>query len=253
MIFITKKKILDLLPYLISLFFIFALWSFLSFLVKSDLILPPPLKVFRTLFLLLKTQKFWISLFFTFLRILISVLISMILGSLIGILTANFKFFDRFFAIPLGIFRSVPVAAFILAAFFWFNSDFLPVFACVLMTLPVMAGSVKGGILSTPSQMLFLAKCHNFGFVKTVRYFQWPYAKSSFLEGLYQVFAMSWKVISACEILCLPKYAVGSLMQKSQIHLETSEVIAQTIALVFFSMIFQILLQKIIKMTKNQN
>ena len=61
-------------------------------------------------------------------------------------------------------------------------------------------------------------------------------------NGLLSTFGIIWKVVAAGEVLCLPKFAVGTMMQRAQVHLETSLVIAQTVVLVTFSFILERLL-----------
>ena len=48
-------------------------------------------------------------------------------------------------------------------------------------------------------------------------------------------FGLTWKVVAAGEVLSLPKYAAGTMLQKAQVHLETSTVIAVAIILVLVS------------------
>ena len=51
--------------------------------------------------------------------------------------------------------------------------------------------------------------------------------------------------LAAGEVLSLPHYAAGTLMQKAQVHLETAEILASTFVLVILSLIFQKILTKI--------
>ncbi len=60
-----------------------------------------------------------------------------------------------------------------------------------------------------------------------------PSAIDSWAFGSSAAFGLSWKVVAAGEVLSLPKFALGSLMQTSQVHLETADVMALALILVF--------------------
>ena len=59
------------------------------------------------------------------------------------------------------------------------------------------------------------------------------------MNGMVSTFGLTWKVVAAGEVLSLPKYAAGTLLQRGQVHLETSSVIAVTIVLVTVSFIIE--------------
>lgn len=63
---------------------------------------------------------------------------------------------------------------------------------------------------------------------------------------------MEWKVVTAGEVLSLPKKALGTQLFQSQIHLESSEVLAISIIIIIvtFSFILENLLKKIFKNEK---
>ena len=67
----------------------------------------------------------------------------------------------------------------------------------------------------------------------------------AFLAGAESAFGLAWKVVAAGEVLSIPHYATGSLMQLAQVHLETCDVLAVTLALVLISWLLESALRKI--------
>ena len=242
------KKVRTLLAYILSLVVIVAAWFIIARIIKAELILPSPVNVFSSVAGLVKSQTFWRAFAHTFLRVIISFAITVVLGTLIGIACGFSSFTRDFFELPLAIIRATPVVAFILIALFWFKSGTVPVFVCVLMTLPIMTTAVANGFTKSDEKLLGMAKVFNFSRGQVFRYIQLPSLVPFFLNGMVSTFGLSWKVVAAGEVLSLPKYAAGTMLQKAQVHLETSTVMAVAILLVVVSFLLEQLFMLAVKL-----
>ena len=226
---------------IISPFFLLLIWYLLSALINAPLILPYPHSVIKRLFQLSSTLVFWKAFCFTFLRVVISFCISLITGFLLGLLAADKPAFKAFLAFPLELIRATPLIALILPALFWFTSGTVPVFVAVLMCLPVMITASYNGFEHNAENIekLFKANTREFTGIKAFRYIRLPAALPSLLSGAESSFGLAWKVVAAGEVLSIPRYSAGSLMQKAQVHLESADVLAITLMLVLISYICQ--------------
>ena len=233
------KRFRTATAYILSLVVIVAVWFIVSRIINAVLILPSPAKVFSSATILIKSSAFWRAFAHTFLRVIISFGITVVLGTIIGIACGLSSFTRDFFELPLAIIRATPVVAFILIALFWFKSGTVPVFVSVLMTLPIMTTAVSNGFTKTDQKLLGMAKVFNFSRSQIFRYIQLPSLVPFFLNGMVSTFGLSWKVVVAGEVLSLPKNAAGTMLQKAQVHLETSTVMAVAILLVFVSFIIE--------------
>lgn len=230
---INKTK--TIAAYILSVLVILAAWFFLSKLINAELILPSPLEVFSSMGSLVKTEAFWQAFAHTFLRVIISFVITVVLGTALGIAAGFSKFLRDFFELPLAVIRATPVVAFILIALFWFKSGTVPVFVSVLMTLPIMTTAVANGFSKADEKLMGMAKVFCFSRYQIFKYIQFPSLVPFLLNGMVSSFGLTWKVVAAGEVLSLPKYAAGTMLQKAQVHLETSTVIAVAIILVLVS------------------
>lgn len=230
---------------IISPFFLVLAWYAVSGIMNAPIILPYPHTVLFRLVELSFTAVFWKAFAFTFLRVIISFLISLIAGFFLGFFAADSKSFSAFLEFPLELLRATPIIALILPALFWFTSNIVPVFVAVIMCIPIVLTSSKKGFEhnSENQQKLFKAKSRGFTGYNAFRYIRVPCALPSVVSGAESAFGLSWKVVAAGEVLSIPRYAAGSLMQQAQIHLETSDVLAVTIALVVVSYILEKLLK----------
>ena len=82
---------------------------------------------------------------------------------------------------------------------------------------------------------------------KAFWYIRLPSAKKALDAGAESAFGICWKVVAAGEVLSLPRNAAGTMMQRSQVHLETAEVLAVTTILIITSLLTQKIFRKFIK------
>lgn len=242
---INKTK--TIAAYLLSIFVLLAAWFFLSKLINAELILPSPLEVFSSMGSLVKTKAFWQAFAHTFLRVIISFAITVVIGTALGIAAGFSKFLRDFFELPLAVIRATPVVAFILIALFWFKSGTVPVFVSVLMTLPIMTTAVANGFSKADEKLMGMAKVFCLTRSQIFKYIQFPSLVPFLLNGMVSSFGLTWKVVAAGEVLSLPKYAAGTMLQKAQVHLETSTVIAVAIILVLVSFVIERLFMYAVK------
>ena len=224
---------------------IICLWQIASLAINSPLILPSFFKVLQDFFSLLGTKSFYANLSATFLRVIESFCISLFLGTALGFLCGRFEWCKDLLSFPVAILRATPVVALILILAFSLSSASVPVAAAVLMTLPVIITNISEGVSQSLKNSKMKEMTRIFGFTKKQKTFYvllpklMPHLKSSVLSS----FGMTWKVVAAGEILSLPKRALGSELAKAQVHLETSRVLAFTLALILVSYFFESLLR----------
>lgn len=233
------KKILS---YCLSIITIFIIWILIAYKINAPLILPYPDEVFTSLINLVLTKKFWVAFAATFGRVILSFIMSILIGLIIGFLCGISDFAKDFFELPLSFMRSTPVVAVILVTMFWFNSKMVPVVVSILMALPIITTSVTTGLRQSSEKFLMMTKCYQLSGKQIFRYIKLPLLKPHFYNSCESIFGLCWKVVAAGEVLSLPRNGIGTIMQTSQVHLETSTVMAVTIVLVLVSFILQKLL-----------
>lgn len=228
----------------------FLLWYLLALLINSPLILPYPHIVITRLYSLAQTKTFWLAFAITSLRVFSAFLISLILGFFTGLLSADFPFVKALISFPLQVIRATPLVAFILITLFWFTSGKVPVFVAIIMSLPIVISSSEKGFEKNPQnqEKLFKAACYGFTGFKAFCYIRFPAALPSLFAGAESAFGLCWKVVAAGEVLSIPRYGAGSLMQHSQIHLETADTLALTLTIIMFSIICGYIFHSVIKL-----
>ena len=232
---------------IISPFLLVLLWYIAALIIHAPLILPFPHTVIIRLFELAGRGVFWKAFTFTFLRVIISFLISLTAGFFLGIFAADSKAFSAFLEFPLSLIRATPVIALILPALFWFTSNIVPVFVAILMCLPIIITASQKGFEHNEENLerLFKAQSRGFTGLNAFIYIRLPAAAPSLFSGAESAFGLAWKVVAAGEVLSIPRHGAGSLMQQSQVHLESADVLAITLVLVLVSFLCTLAIKKI--------
>lgn len=224
---------------------IICVWQISSYIINSPLILPSFFKTLKDFFSLIKTKNFYRHLSATFLRVLSAFFISLFFGSILGFFCGKFEWIKDLLSLPLAILRATPVVALILILVFSLSSSSVPVAASILMTLPLIVTNISEGVKSSLKNSKMNEMLRIFGFTKKqkIRYILIPHLKPYIKTSAISSFGMSWKVVAAGEVLSLPRSALGSELAKAQVHLETSQVLAYTLALIITSYFFESLLK----------
>jgi len=165
-------------------------------------------------------------------------------GAVLAGLTCISHWCDRLLSPVIRVIRATPVASFILLVLLWTGRDFVPVVIAVLMVLPVVWGNLSRGIRATDGQLLELARAYRFSWWKTLRLIYLPSLRPFFASALTTSMGLAWKSGAAAEVLCLPKWGIGSQIYHSKLYLEIPDLFAWTVVVVALSLLLEKLLRR---------
>lgn len=218
-------------------------WQLASLWVGRELLLPAPVSVWESLLRLGATREFWLSAGYTLLRVASGLAGGVILGTLLAFLTHFCTWADWVFSPAIRVLRATPVVSFILLVYLWVARTHIPGLIAGMMVLPVVWGSLTAGLKAVDSQLLELAHAYGFSRFKTLHLIYLPSLRPHFTAALLNGFGLAWKSGVAAEVLCPPKWAVGSSIQKARQALETPELFAWTAVIVVLSLALEGLLK----------
>lgn len=229
----TRNKI----AVIFSVILFAALWELTAIKADNSLIFPSIEQIAVRLFQLGQTKAFWTAVFVSLGRVILAFSITFVLGLTLGFATGFSQTIRSFLTFPFAIIRSTPVVALIMVMLFWFDSSVLPVVSGVLMSLPVITDVIGRAVESTDSKLLQMAKVYGFSPWMKFRYIYFNQARPYIRQSASTVFAMSFKVVAAGEILSLPRNALGTMIQDNRQVFESASVLALTVVLVLLSIV----------------
>jgi NitT/TauT family transport system permease protein len=212
----------------IGIFLLLLFWEGASLVVKSSLILPGPFPVALKFLTLLRSKRFLLSLFSSFVRVFTAIVISAPLGVIAGSAAGLNRRFYALIKPLLQVISSTPVMAVILIVFLWFGTERTPVFTAFLTVFPVMASNTIEGIHSIDPKLTELFAVYRISKKEKFLSLYFPGTAPFILGGLRSSLSLCWKVVVAAEVLVQPFRALGTGMQNAKGQLETAELLAWT-------------------------
>lgn len=215
------------------------IWQLISMVVGSELLLPGPFVVAKTLYNLMLTEVFIESVFGTLLRVLIGFALGMITGCLIGIVTSKSELLSAFLSPLRSLIKATPVTSFIVLVLLYMSSSVTPMFIAFLMVVPIAWTNMQDGLESTPKGLVEMAKVFGFSRSKTLWSIYLPSAWQNLISAATTSLGFAWKSCVAAEVIASCKHSIGRAIYESKIYLEVSELFAWTAAIIIMSIILE--------------
>ena len=241
-----SNKLNQILKAIISLSIIFIVWEIAAKKINAPLILPSVEEVFISLKDLFFTNDFYKCLIASWQKCFITFFISLIVSIVLAEFSSRSKFFYSFNESLLSFIKAVPVISIILLSLFWLKTNFIPVLAAVLMAVPVMTEGIFSG-LKFAEEKKALWESFKFNSFQKMLFIKIPESLSHSCVGIKAGSGTIWKVLASAEVLVLPRYAIGRLLQKAQVNLESQKMFALTLVIIFSSYVFCLFISFLLK------
>lgn len=223
-----------------------AVWHAAAALVGSELLLPTPFSVFKTLLDLVKTARFWLSLSHSLLRVLAGFVFGIAAGTLLGTLTAASNLIGTFISPLRSMIKATPVTSIIVLLLLYLSPVITPVAVSFLMVMPIAWANVEKGIKETDEQLIEMAKVYRLGRAKTLKSIYIPSVLPHFLTAATTGFGFAWKSCVAAEVIAMSKTSIGKALYESKLYLETPQLFAWTAAIIMISMLLEAAMVRLI-------
>ncbi len=231
---------------LVSASLIIAVWKIIS-LNYNPIILPAPEKAFYTIYEMMLTQSFWISLGYSFFRIVSGYLLAMVGGTAIGIFMGLSKKADKLLRPLVSMLQTVPNISWILLAIIWFGlNSKIVIFTIFISLMPIFVINSAEGIENTSKEYLEMAAVYQLKpltvFSKIYIYSIKPYLRSAAVITSER----AWKIGAMAELLSLDT-GIGAGLYWARNNLQTERIFAWTIVLIFMGFLSSKLLKSLLK------
>ena len=238
-----RKRIRNII--LVILFWI-AVWQIASMIVNNSLYMPSPAETFSSLSMLIITKEFWLSVAFTFYRVIFGLAVSFVSGIVLAFAASRSSVLEQLLAPVVAAIKSTPVMSIIILALVWFSESFVPVFSCILLCFPIFYTNTLTGIRSVDSNLLEMASVFHVRRQRIIKEIVIPSVLPHVYAALSLCLGFSWKSIVAAEVLSSPKYAMGYKLFATKLYLDIPGLFAWTLTIIIISLIFEKWLKRIL-------
>ncbi len=232
--------------FLIALFW-FGIWELVSALIGKPLLFPSPIDVIKRLFELIITQEFWKIILLSLCRVGLGILIAIVLGTLTGLLCSFSKIAYDVISPFITIIKSTPVASFIILIWVFVSNNVTPIVISSLMVFPIVFANVYQGVKSVDRNLVEVSKIYKIKRKKLISSFYIPSVMPYLSSALLSSIGLGWKAGIAAEVLCTPKHSIGLKIFEAKTYIENVELFAWTLGVIIISLIFEILITRLLK------
>lgn len=211
------------------------LWAVLAAIVGKPLLLPSPADTARAFVRLWQTGDLLRAALSSLYRIALAFGIGAALGISLSVLGSVSAWCRAFFAPLISLVAVTPVASFIVLALVWMRVGSVPVFATVLVVLPLFHASVAEGIRATDPLLLEMARAFRMRPLVLVRRVYLPSIMPHLRAAIASGMGMAWKAGVAAEVICTPSFALGTLLYTAKVYLNTDALFATTATVILLS------------------
>ncbi|HOV37953.1 MAG TPA: ABC transporter permease subunit [Spirochaetales bacterium] len=237
---------------LLSLAGFLLMWKLASLWMDSTILLPSPEETFIEIWVLLRSEGFYLSLSATLVRGIAGFIISVGSGIIVGIMAGRSAVFREFIRPYLTVIQSTPVLAIILLALIWFPTETVPIFVSFLMGFPIVTGNLIEGIQGVDPRLMEMSRVYRLGKWKRSIYIIFPSILPYIVAGASAALGLSWRVVVAAEVLSQPLWGIGTGLQESKMRLETPRVFAWTLAALGLSYLTEAGFRKFVERLKKR-
>ncbi len=232
---------------LMILLFWITVWHIAALLIHNNIVFVGPLDVIHSLSQLIITAGFWISIAYSFFRILLGFCGAFFCGILAGSLAYRFSLLKEFLDPLVLMIKSVPIASFIILALIWIGSENLSILISFLVVFPVLYVNTIAGLESTDKDLLEMAAVFSIRTGGRIRCIYLPSLSPYLVSGCQVALGMSWKSGIAAEVIGVPAHSIGENLYLSKIYLGTADLFAWTIVIIVISSLFEKLFLMLLK------
>ena len=233
------KKIISIV---FSALFWIGIWFLVAKKVNLEVLFPSPASTIKALISLALTKDFWLTCALSVIRISSGLLIGALTAVILAGLSSVSPFINTLLSPMLTIIKATPIASFIILALLWIGREYVPTFITILIVLPVVWSSVYDSIKNIDKRYLEVGKVFGLTKMQKLKHIYIPSVFSSFLASFGTSVGLAWKAGVAAEVLCTPKYSIGTKLFESKKYIETPELFAWTATVIILSMIITKLL-----------
>ncbi|MGN0521938.1 MAG: ABC transporter permease [Eubacterium sp.] len=230
-----------------SIIFWIIFWHIGALAANSKLLLkiPMPIDTFRAFIENCSKEGFWIIVLSTLVRIIAGFLLAVVIGTLGGVLAAHSQLFKSFSSPVLHMVRAVPVAAFIVVAWLWIPSKYLPSFISFLMVMPIIWSHVDAGLSSIDERLIEMAQVYTMSKADIIVKIKLPLISPQLRTGCITGLGIAWKAGVAAEIISSPTGSIGALLSAAKTSINYEQVFAVTLMVIILSILLENLLKLI--------
>ena len=218
----------------LSALFWILLWAVAARLMNNALLVSSPLETFRTMCNMVLQGDFWKTVLSTFLRMLGGFGAALVLAFSLAALSSKIRLVRILAETPRAFTASVPLAAFVILALFWFGPEKLSFVISALVAFPILYSALLTGMMQDVTGARQAADMYHVSVLDRMRHVRWPVLWPFLLSSAGVAMRMCWRSTVAAELITQVGHSIGFELYHAKIYLETAELFSWMVLLILF-------------------
>ena len=231
-----RSILLSVINAFISLLLWVVIWALFAKALDLTVIFPGPIAILKTLFTLIYTLEFWITVLLSIGRILLGLLLGIVFGIALAAINHAIPFSTKFITIGMTVIKSTPVASIVLILWVIIGSARLPTLIGILMVMPIIWQNLSDGFSAVDKQLVEVGRVFKFSAVKSFRVITLPTLVRYFIPAVLTSVGLAWKSGIAAEIIAYTKNSIGKNIADAKAYFEGDVMLAWTLVVIVLSL-----------------
>ena len=231
---------------LITCVIILMIWQMASCIIGKEVILPFPSDVFLRMASFCTYEEFYLSIFYSLIRIFESFLCAFIIGVGLGVMSGLYVSIRQFLQPVMTVLQTIPQIGYILVLLVWFRSSFALFCIVFFMLMPVFYHNALQGIINIDSDLKDVILLYHHSFFYNLRYAYLPLIKGYILSAINTCLPLSLKVGVMAEIFVSSKQGIGKQLYLARVQIDMVSIFAWIIWLIIIIVFIQWLMKIVI-------
>lgn len=235
---ILKKTGLTIL----SIFILFLIWQISAVAVDTSVILPYPKDVLVAFFRIFIELDSLTIIFYTILRLFLSLIISAFAGIILGVIAG----FNDNFAIILTpivtVLRTIPVIAITIILLMFAGKNTAPYLITFFMLFPLIYQGIYGAIKNIDKELIDVYKLEDNHFYSGLTHCYLPLISKDIRTAFLQSLGLGLKVMVMAEYIAQTENSIGKAISFARTSFEFDKIFAWVLLLIILAIFLELII-----------
>lgn len=213
---------------------LFGGWATLS-VVTDSMLLPTPGAVVLALGKILSTPEDLQEALITLIRGFSGIGLAVLTGAAAGFAAGRNSWLEGLIRPTIALMKAIPVVSVIILMIFWFKTDRVPVIIGFMIAFPVVYHAVLQGTRQVDRNLLEMARVFRVPKSRMLTGIYLPALLPFLVGGMDAAIGIGWKSVIAAEVICQPRYGIGTQLMTAKYNLMMEPLFAWTLLAVILS------------------
>ena len=215
------------------------IWQLVSATVGNKILMAGPTETLKAIIRIVQAEDFLLIITNSLFNILTGFIPALLISVIIAFMAFKTEYVKMLLGPVIHIFKSVPVASFIILILIWMGSDGIARVVAFIISVPVIYSGTLHSLISTDKKLLEMTYVFRMNTINKYRYIYMPQIKQRLKSDAALGLGMCFKAGVAAEVIGVAKNTLGEQIYLSKIYLSTDELFGWTIIIMILAYVME--------------